>query len=143
MPFVLLHLLQGLQRRQDAAAARATLELMQEVAASTGKVEKLLEEVAAAAAQQPGSDAQQQIVQAAAASVDDSDGAAAAGGDGELTSRCRLLVRAAGEASRLLFLVERGKVRPQQLTCWVMLLFCHDSWIHNAGLEQLLRMMQA
>eukprot|EP00775_Hariotina_reticulata_P012760 gene12760-12889_t len=100
---------QGLQRRQDAAAARATLELMQEVAASTGKVEKLLEEVAATAAQQQGNEGQQQVLPAAT-STDGSDGAtAAAGGDGELTSRCRLLVRAAGEASRLLFLVERGK----------------------------------
>ncbi|WIA09954.1 hypothetical protein OEZ85_010167 [Tetradesmus obliquus] len=101
---------QGLQRRQDAAAARATLELMQEAAASTGKVEKLLEEVAAAAA---AAGLQQQQ---SAASASGSDGgaaataAAAAGGSGEeLDAHCRLLERVSGEAARLLYLGERGK----------------------------------
>ncbi|KAF6251962.1 hypothetical protein COO60DRAFT_1704498 [Scenedesmus sp. NREL 46B-D3] len=125
---------QGLQRRQDAAAARATLELMQEVAASTGKVEKLLEEVAAAAAAAAGQQQQQQQQQSTAgqqAAGSSSSGggaagspfvissgamaaaaaaAAAAGGSGEeLDAHCRLLERVAGEAARLLYLVERGK----------------------------------
>jgi hypothetical protein len=98
--------LQGLQRRSDAAAARATLELMQEVAASTGKVEKLLSEL---------SSGQQTAAGAGAASSTPASGAGAAsesgaGGD-ELEERCRMLLRVAGEAARLMFLAERGKVR--------------------------------
>jgi DNA-binding helix-hairpin-helix protein with protein kinase domain len=115
--------LQGLQRRQDAAGARATLELMQEVAASTGKVEKLLEEVAAAAAaglaQQQEQQRQSAVGQQAAASgtsggaagsANSSSGGAAAVGGEELDAHCRLLERVSGEAARLLYLVERGKV---------------------------------
>uniref|UniRef100_A0A383VAV9 Conserved oligomeric Golgi complex subunit 2 n=1 Tax=Tetradesmus obliquus TaxID=3088 RepID=A0A383VAV9_TETOB len=109
---------QGLQRRQDAAAARAKLELMQEAAASTGKVEKLLEEVAAAAAaaglQQQQQQQQQQGAggQQPAASASDGGGeAAAAAASEELDAQCRLLEHVSGEAARLLYLVERGKVR--------------------------------
>jgi len=108
--------MQGLQRRKDAAAARATLELMQEVAASTGKVEKLLNELASgqqqpAAGAQSGSSSTASSLPAAAAS--DGGAAGAAGGDGgdELEARCRMLLRVAGEAARLMFLAERGKVR--------------------------------
>lgn len=102
--------LQGLQRRKDAAAARATLELMQEVAASTGKVEKLLSELASG---------QQAAAGAAAAASTTSAGAGpasegGAGGD-ELEERCRMLLRVAGEAARLMFLAERGKVSGQRL----------------------------
>lgn len=108
--------MQGLQRRKDAAAARATLELMQEVAASTGKVEKLLNELAsgqqqpAAGAQSSSSSTASSLPAAAAAS--DGGAAGAAGGDGgdELEARCRMLLRVAGEAARLMFLAERGKV---------------------------------
>ncbi|KAF8069609.1 COG2 [Scenedesmus sp. PABB004] len=105
----LAELQQGLQRRQDAAAARATLELMQEVAASTGKVEKLLEEVAAQQAQQA------QPQQAGASAFAGASGSA--GGavpppptdPEELLAHCRMLERVAGEAARLLYLTERGK----------------------------------
>lgn len=100
-----LHTLeQGLQRRKDAAAARATLELMQEVAASTSKVEKLLSEVASGQHTAAGA--------AAASSGPGAAGAAAGEGDAsgdELEERCRMLLRVAGEAARLVFLAERGK----------------------------------
>lgn len=108
--------LQGLQRRQDAASARRTLELMQEVAASTGKVEKMLEEVnqqhttAAAAAATRGSGSGGT---AAAASTEAADSGKASSSTSitaeELDSHCRILERVAGEAARLLYLVERGK----------------------------------
>lgn len=82
---------------------------MQEVAASTGKVEKLLNELNSGQHSTAGAAAA-----AAAASNAGPPGApgegAAAGGD-ELEERCRMLLRVAGEAARLMFLAERGKVR--------------------------------
>jgi hypothetical protein len=113
---------QGLQRRKDAAAARATLELMQEVAASTGKVEKLLSELSSGqttAATAAAAGAGGGVSNAAGlGAADATSGAAAATGDAgaaagrdELEERCRMLLRVAGEAARLVFLAERGKVR--------------------------------
>jgi hypothetical protein len=89
---------------------------MQEVAASTSKVEKLLSELnssqhtAAAGAAAAGSAA---VPSAAAAGNAASEGGSAAGGD-ELEERCRMLLRVAGEAARLMFLADRGKVRVGQ-----------------------------
>lgn len=90
---------------------------MQEVAASTSKVEKLLSELnssqhtAAAGAAAAGSAAVPSA--AAAAGNAASEGGSAAGGD-ELEERCRMLLRVAGEAARLMFLADRGKVRVGQ-----------------------------
>lgn len=111
------YMLQGLQRRSDAAAARATLELMQEVAASTGKVEKLLSELSTGQHTAAGTGA----ASSTPASGSTAAGAASEGGAGgdELEERCRMLLRVAGEAARLMFLAERGKVsfRSSWLTC--------------------------
>jgi hypothetical protein len=89
---------------------------MQEVAASTSKVEKLLSELnssqhtAVAGAAAAGSTAGPSA--AAAAGSTASEGGSA-GGD-ELEERCRMLLRVAGEAARLMFLADRGKVRVGQ-----------------------------
>lgn len=91
---------------------------MQEVAASTSKVEKLLSELnssqhtAAAGAAAAGSAAVPSAAAAAAGNAA-SEGGSAAGGD-ELEERCRMLLRVAGEAARLMFLADRGKVRVGQ-----------------------------
>lgn len=92
---------------------------MQEVAASASKVEKLLSEVASgqhtaagAAAASSTSGSSGPVAAATAASETD------AAGD-ELEERCRMLLRVAGEAARLVFLSERGKVREACPTKWL------------------------
>ncbi|GBF98792.1 hypothetical protein Rsub_11374 [Raphidocelis subcapitata] len=91
---------QGLERRKEIAAARATLELMQEVAHVASKVEKLLSEVVAAAAPPGGG----------LLSVDGAEATAVpAGGGGDPDAHARLLERVAAEVSRLSFLSNKGK----------------------------------
>lgn len=103
----------GLERRQEIAAARGTLELMQEVAHVASKVEKLLSEVAAAAAAsspaaQDGKDGGGGGFAAAAAA----EGGGGGGGEaGDPDAHARLLERVAAEVSRLSFLANKGKVR--------------------------------
>jgi hypothetical protein len=115
---------QGLERRKEIAAARATLELMQEVAHVASKVEKLLAEVAAAVAAAGdggGADGVPRSPRGGApggrASAD--GGGGGTDGVGSLSSLdtdpdalTRLLERVAGEVSRLGFLANKGKVRP-------------------------------
>lgn len=84
------------------------------MAASASKVEKLLSEVAsgqhtAAGAAASSSTSGSSGPAAAAASENDAEG-------DELDERCRMLLRVAGEAARLVFLAERGKVREACLT---------------------------
>lgn len=95
---------QGLQRRQDAAASLRTLELMQEVAAGTGKVEKLLQEVS----QQQQPDSSRTAASSAPPAAADSSNGNSSTND-HLDDHCRILERVAGEAARLLYLAERGK----------------------------------
>lgn len=76
---------------------------MQEVAASTGKVEKLLEEVSTQHLTHTRRSATGTA--AATANGDSSSGSSSE----ELDNHCRILERVAGEAARLLYLVERGK----------------------------------
>eukprot|EP00891_Asterochloris_glomerata_P006880 jgi/Astpho2/6880/Aster-07879 len=86
---------EGLQRRQQAAAAKALLELMQDTAHAMAKVEKLLSEVEALHAQQAGQS------QTAA----------------QMGSLARLLERVGGEVGRLKFCATKGQNLPavQQL----------------------------
>lgn len=126
---MLLLLLQGLQRRKDAAAARATLELMQEVAASTGKVEKLLSEVTSGQQLAAGSASSAAGSLGPSAVSAASDGGAGGDGGDDLEGRCRMLLRVAGEAARLVFLAERGKVSSLQCSeegrgGWVVFASC-------------------
>ncbi|KAI8467408.1 MAG: hypothetical protein J3K34DRAFT_481362 [Monoraphidium minutum] len=101
----------GLGRRQEIAAARGTLELMQEVAHVASKVEKLLSEVAAASAAaagggRAGGAAAPPAAPSPSASMDAAV-AEAAGGDAD--AHARLLERVAAEVSRLTFLANKGK----------------------------------
>eukprot|EP00891_Asterochloris_glomerata_P006879 jgi/Astpho2/6879/Aster-07878 len=84
---------EGLQRRQQAAAAKALLELMQDTAHAMAKVEKLLSEVEALHAQQAGQS------QTAA----------------QMGSLARLLERVGGEVGRLKFCATKGQSTAKQM----------------------------
>lgn len=122
---------QGLGRRQEMAAARATLELMQEVANVASKVEKLLSEVAAAEAAGGGGDSigssgGPQAAESAASGGGGSGGSGggsggkgggeAADADAGADAHALLLERVAAEVSRLGFLAHKGEVRGLQRT---------------------------
>jgi hypothetical protein len=112
----------ALARRQAAAEARATLELMQEAAAAAHKLEALLGEadgmMAAAAGLREEQEERQRREQgggaAAAAALTPADGVpstpttASTEQQQQLAARGRLLERAAAEAGRLAFLSARG-----------------------------------
>lgn len=100
---------QSLQRRQEVAQARRTLELLQEIAHVVSKVEKLLQEVAAATPSSGSSSSSRATAAAGAASGGSSEAQEGAGGT-DREARSRLLERVAVEASRLLYLANRGKV---------------------------------
>eukprot|EP00878_Enallax_costatus_P031231 GHUV01034134.1.p1 GENE.GHUV01034134.1~~GHUV01034134.1.p1 ORF type:complete len:298 (+),score=135.09 GHUV01034134.1:1420-2313(+) len=78
---------------------------MQEVAASTGKVEKLLQEVGQ---QQTAALSRTAATGAARATAESSNGISSSSNE-QLDNHCRILERVAGEAARLLYLAERGK----------------------------------
>jgi hypothetical protein len=111
---------QGLQRRQEVAAARSTLELLQEVAHLTSKVEKLLQEVSAGHPSSSGSHdsgssrsrgrPSENGNSGSSTSKEEQMGASATGGVFDMDARSRLLERVAAEVSRLIYLRNKGQV---------------------------------
>jgi predicted phage gp36 major capsid-like protein len=98
----------SLQRRQEVAQARRTLELLQEIAHVVSKVEKLLQEVAVVTPSSSSGSSRAAAAAGAASGGSSEVQEGAAGTDRE--ARSRLLERVAVEASRLLYLANRGKV---------------------------------
>jgi hypothetical protein len=106
----------SLARRQAAAEARATLELMQEAAAAAHKLEALIAEAdgmmaaaAGACEEQQEQERQRQSVDGGPPSTTAATATATAAQKEQLAARGRLLERAAGEAGRLAFLSARGE----------------------------------